>query len=77
MTKSASQKLYQTASTTRNPGFPLEDVLFTGIYRTIAGMKNIQLAPRLCEHFYANKENLLRSRVNRLKIRYRQKPITG
>ena len=71
MTTSASEKLYKTASKIIQPQFPLEDVLFTGIYRTEAKMNSISLVPRMCEHFVANKENLLRSRINRLKLRYK------
>merc|ERR1719238_2463177 len=52
MSLSASKALFQTALTTDNLAFPLEDVLFTGIFRSVAKMSNIKhvVNAKVCHH---------------------------
>ena len=50
LSKSASGKLYKTASTHQWNGFHLEDVLFNGVFRSLAKINSIHLFNGYCEH---------------------------
>ncbi|CAG5082164.1 Oidioi.mRNA.OKI2018_I69.PAR.g10047.t1.cds [Oikopleura dioica] len=51
MTAKMSEKIYEAASTTDAKGFKLEDVLFTGIIRTKAGIPEPSFQKDVCKHF--------------------------
>ena len=65
ISKQGSKKLFKTASETKNPRFPLEDVLFTGIYRTLANLPDPNLLPGVCEHLMTT--NKLNAKLNTLR----------
>ena len=65
---SASAKLLNIAENSKQNGFGLEDVLYTGIYREIANITNIKRLPYICEHFSTHKESHLKARLLRYHI---------
>ena len=51
MSRQNSQQLLEVAEKVGFHQFPLEDVLFTGVYREMANITKLTKLPNICEHF--------------------------
>ena len=51
MSRETSEKILDQAQKTGLRNFPLEDVLFTGIFREMANITQLIRLPYVCEHY--------------------------
>ena len=67
LSRNASVTIYHVAQNHNWNEFKLEDVLFSGIMRTMANMTSIELAGGNCQHVGGNKTAALQTRFENFK----------
>ena len=61
--------ILETAKKMTDNNVHLEDVLFNGIYRKMAGVDKVRLEPGICNHFSDHKGYKFHLRINNLVLR--------
>ena len=72
ISKTGSEKVLREAKERVNPGVYLEDVLFTGIFRTLANVTEIVTLPGACDHLGTVEK--LQERANILQKQFPKPP---